>query len=80
MIGNAAKVCRSAVILVLAGSVGCTRASAAFTSSSVWNISTFQVKNKSISAVPRLVMDERWSSPGTVLTASSRGFVTITSI
>ncbi len=33
MIGKAANVRRLAVILVLAGSVGCTRASAAFTSS-----------------------------------------------
>ena len=36
-------------------------------------MSTFQAKNRSISAVPRLVMDQTWSRPGTVLTASSSG-------
>ncbi len=59
MMGNAANVRRLAVILVLAGSVGWMRASAAFTSSSVRNMSTFQLKNRSISAVPRLVIDDR---------------------
>ena len=57
MMGNAAKVRRLAVTLALAGSVGWTRASAAFTNSSVWYMSTFQSKNKSISALPRLVME-----------------------
>ena len=45
MIGNAANVRRFAVSFAVGGSVGCTRASAAFTSSSVWNMSTFQEKN-----------------------------------
>ena len=46
----------------------CTRAMAAFTSSSVRYMSHFQSKNRSISAVPRLVTDHKWSRPGTVLT------------
>ena len=56
MIGKAAKVSRLAVIFAVGGSVGWTRASAAFTSSSVRYMSTFHEKNRSISAVPRLVM------------------------
>ena len=43
-------------------------------------MSAFQLKNRSISAVPRLVMEYKWSSPGTMLTASSSGLVTVTSI
>ena len=80
MIGNAAKVSRLAVILAVAGSVGWTRAIAAFTSSSVRYMSTFQLKNRSISAVPRLVMDVQMIEPCTVFTASSSGLVTVTSI
>ncbi len=57
MMGNAAKVRRLAVILAVGGSDGCTRARAALTSSSVRYMSTFQSKNRSISAVPRLVME-----------------------
>ena len=59
MIGKAAKVRRFAVILAVGGRVDCARARAAFTSSSVRYMSTFQEKNRSISAVPRLVMDHR---------------------
>src|SRR5215831_7599685 len=80
MIGKEENVIRFAVIFAVGGSVACTRAMAAFTSSSVRYISTFQEKNRSISAVPRLVMLHRWSRPGTVLTASSMGRVTVTSI
>src|ERR1017187_7591853 len=80
MMGKAAKVSRLAVILAVGGSEVCTRASAALTSSSVRFISTFQLKNRSISAVPRLVIDQRWSRPGTMFTASSRGLVTVTII
>ncbi len=80
MIGNAANVSRLAVIFAVGGSDACTRASAAFTSSSVRYMSTFQLKNKSISAVPRLVIEYKWSSPCTVFTASSSGLVTVTSI
>src|SRR5580698_1945412 len=80
MIGNAAKVRRLAVNLHVAGSKDCARAKAALTSSSVRFMSAFQLKNRSISAVPRLVMENKWSSPGTTLTASSRGLVTVTSI
>jgi hypothetical protein len=43
-------------------SVGCTRASAAFTYCSVWNMSTFQLKNRLTSADPRLVMDRTSST------------------
>ena len=80
MMGKAAKVRRLAVSLAVAGSEPCARARAAFTSSSVRFMSAFQLKNRSISAVPRLVMEYKWSRPGTVLTASSRGLVTVTSI
>jgi hypothetical protein len=58
MMGKAAKVRRLAVILAVGGRRGLdARAMAALTNSSVRYISTFQVKNRSISAVPRLVMD-----------------------
>src|SRR5271157_6096418 len=80
MIGKAAKVRRLATILAVGGKVDWTRANAALTSSRVRYISTFQEKKRSISAVPRLVTDHTYSSPGTVLTASSRGRVTVTSI
>jgi len=43
-------------------------------------MSTFQLKYRSISTVPRLVMDFTLSSPGTLFTASSMGRVTVTSI
>ncbi len=55
MMGNAAKVRRFTVILAVGGRLACARAMAALTSSSVRCISTFQEKNRSISAVPRLV-------------------------
>ena len=58
----------------------CTRASAAFTSSSVWNMSACHEKNRSTSAEPRLVTDHTRSSPGTLLSVSSIGRVTVTSI
>ncbi len=54
--------------------------SAAFTYCNVWNISTFQSKNRSISADPRLVMERTCCRPGTLLTASSSGRVTVTII
>ena len=62
------------------GSVGCTRASAAFTYCSVWNMSTFQLKNRLISAEPRLVVERTVSRPGTLFMASSMGRVTVTCI
>ena len=40
MIGNAANVRRLAVTFAVGGSSGCTRASAALTRCSVWNMST----------------------------------------
>ena len=43
-------------------------------------MSTLQLKNKSISAEPRLVTDRTSSRPGTVLTISSIGRVIATSI
>ena len=54
---NAANVIRLAVSLAVKEASGCTRASAAFTYCSVWNISTFQLKNRLISAEPRLVIE-----------------------
>ena len=80
MIGNAANVRRLAVIFAVAGNSDCTRASAALTRASVWNMSTFQAKNKSTSAVPRLVIDCTFSRPWTLLTASSILRVTVTCI
>ena len=59
MTGKAANVSRLVVILAVEGSVDCTRAMAAFTSSSVRHISAFHEKNRSTSAVPRLVMDHK---------------------
>ena len=41
-----------------------TRAIAALTYCSVWNMSTFQSKNRSISAEPRLVIDRTSLQPG----------------
>ena len=80
MIGNAANVSRFAVIFAVDGSSGCTRASAALTRSSVWNMSTFQEKNRSTSTVPRLVIDCTRSRPCTEFSASSIGRVTVTCI
>ena len=56
------------------------RAIAALTCSSVCAMSTFQLKDRSISAEPRLVVERTSSSPGTLFTASSRGRVMVTSI
>ena len=50
MIGNAAKVSRFGGDLRRRRQLGCTRASAALTRCSVWNMSTFHEKNRSISA------------------------------
>ena len=58
-IGNPANVDRFATSFAVDGSVGCTRASAAFTFCSVWNMFTFQLKNRLISADPRLVIERR---------------------
>jgi hypothetical protein len=80
MIGNAANVSRSARSLAVGGSVPCTVASAALTRASVWNMSTLHEKNRLISAEPRLVVDCTRSRPWTVLSASSIGRVTVTSI
>src|SRR5438105_2112823 len=73
MMGKLANVIRFAITLAVGGNSPCTRASAAFTYCSVWNMSTPQLKNKSTSAEPRLVMERTSCSPGTLLTASSMG-------
>ena len=80
MIGKAANVSRLAVTFAVGGSSDWTRASAAFTRCSVWNMSTFHEKNMSTSTVPRLVIDCTRSSPSTELSASSTGRVTVTCI
>src|ERR1019366_4266825 len=80
MMGNAAKVSRLAVSLAVDGSDAWARATAAFTYCSVWNISTPQLKNRFTSAEPRLVVDLTESRPGTLLSASSMGRVTMTCI
>src|ERR1035441_4670164 len=71
---------RCASTFAVAGRSRCAFDSAAFTYCNVWNISTFQSKNRSISADPRLVMERTCCSPGTLFTASSRGRVTVTII
>src|SRR3984893_4982985 len=71
MIGKLAKVSRFAITVAVGGSSGCTREIAAFTYCNVWNISTFQSKNRSISAEPRLVIERTSSRPGTLFTPSS---------
>src|SRR5437016_246308 len=78
--GKDAKVSRWLSILVPIGSSVCILESAASTSCSVWNMSTCQLKNRSTSAVPRLVMERTTSRPGTLLTACSTGRVTVTII
>src|SRR5215831_13659023 len=78
--GKLAKVMRCATTEAEGGNSGCTRASSAFTYCSVWNMSTFQLKNRSISAEPRLVIERTSSRPGTVFTASSSGRVMVTII
>ena len=65
MIGKAANVRRLAVTFAVGGSADCTPASAALTSASVWNMSTFHEKNRSISSDPRLVIDCTFSRPCT---------------
>src|SRR5437588_4919914 len=80
MMGKLAKVMRWASIFADAGSSACTRESVAFTYRRVWNISTSQVKNRSISAEPRLVTEGTFCKPGTLFTASSTGRVMVTII
>src|SRR5882724_9380676 len=80
MIGKLAKVMRRVSMVAVEGSSGCTREIAAFTYWRVWNMSTLQLKKRSISAEPRLVVDLTPSSPGTLLTASSTGRVIVTII
>ena len=80
MIGKLAKVIRFATTLAVEGNSGCTRESAAFTAHGVWNISTFQLKNRLTSADPRLVMERTSCKPGTLFTASSSGRVIVTII
>src|SRR5712691_1861076 len=80
MIGKLANVIRRVSIVAVDGSSGCTREIAEFTYCSVWNMSTYQLKKRSISADPRLVVDRTSSSPGTLFTASSTGRVTVTII
>src|SRR5580693_7991897 len=75
MIGKLANVIRFATTLAVDGSSGCARESAAFTYCRVWNISTFQLKKRSISAEPRLVIDRTSCVPGLqdVRSITSRG-------
>ena len=80
MMGKLAKVRRFATTVAVGGSSGWTREIAAFTYCSVWNMSTFQSKNRSISAEPRLVIERTSCSPGTLFTPSSRRRVMVTII
>src|SRR5271167_2975105 len=80
MMGKLANVRRCVLMLAVGGKVLRALASAASTSCKVVTISTFQSKNRSISAEPRLVMDRTSRSPGTLLTDSSIGLVMVTII
>src|ERR1035441_4064605 len=80
MIGKLAKVRRCVLMLADGGSVLRVLDSAASTSWSVVTMLTFQSKNKSISAEPRLVIDRTCLSPGTLFTDSSMGRVMVTII
>src|SRR5207248_9203023 len=80
MMGNAAKVSRFVVIFAVPGKLDWVRATAALTYWSVWNMSMTQLKNRLISADPRLVMERTDSSPGTLFKASSMGRVMVTCI
>src|SRR5215469_4389295 len=78
--GNDAKVSRWLSTFAVGGSSVATLESAASTSCSVLNMSTCQLKNKSTSADPRLVMERTFSRPCTLLTACSTGRVIVTII
>src|SRR5689334_3010149 len=78
--GKAAKVKRLAVSFAVGGRDGWTRARAALTYWRVWNMLTFQLKKRLISAEPRLVIERTCSRPGTAFIASSIGRVTMTCI
>src|SRR5438045_9748271 len=80
MMGKLAIVMGFAMTFAVGGISRCTREMAAFTYCSVWNMSTFQSKKRSISAEPRLVMERTCSRPGTLFTASSIGRVIVTII
>src|SRR4029077_1737004 len=80
MMGKLAKVIRLATMVAVGGSSDWTREIAEFTYCSVWNISMFQSKNRSISAEPRLVFDLTCCSPGTLVTGASMGRVIMTII
>ncbi len=56
------------------------RASSEFTNCSVVTMSTLQLKDKSTSADPRLVVERTSSRPGTLLTAFSIWRVMVTLI
>ena len=68
------------ILKAVDGSVLCTRDTAALTIWSVVAMLTFQLKNRSISAEPRLVTDRTSSRPGTWRIASSSGRVIDTDI
>src|SRR5450432_3695193 len=80
MTGKLANVIRFAAIVAVGGRSCWTREIAEFTYCRAWNMSIFQLKYRSISADPRLVVDRTSSSPGTLFTASSIGRVTVTII
>src|SRR5512135_2534989 len=80
MMGKLAKVMRCAMMVAVEGNSGCTREMAAFTYCKVWNMSTSQEKNRSISADPRLVMERTSCKLGTLFTDSSIGRVMVTII
>ena len=64
----------------VAGSDWATLESAASVNCRVWNMSTSQLKNRLISAEPRLVVLRTVTRPGTLLTASSIRLVMVTCI
>ena len=80
MIGKLAKSIRLVSILAVGGRLLWIRETAASTNCSVSIMFTFQSKNRSISAEPRLVTERTDCNPGTMLTACSIGRVIVTSI
>src|SRR5271166_6556166 len=80
MIGKLAKVRRWVSMCMVGGREVWTVATAELTRCSVSNISTFQLKYRSISADPRLVMDWTVCNPCTLLMACSNGCVMVTII
>src|SRR5207237_1227223 len=78
--GKLANVSLCVSIFAVGGRLDATRDKVESTRCRVWYISTFQSKNRSISASPRLVIDRTDFNPGMLFMASSIGRVMVTCI